>query len=851
MNQNRWLLTLLFAVHFVNLKGQTLPSLNQSLGDVHVQTKGHQLIVQTATLERIWQWTGQGLVTVSLRNRKTGKQWAEKAPNYGADWAYFGVLDNANGQLNSLTVRESDDEGFTARHLSITAEITYPQQRCSVRYEIWAYPNSPGIRTCVWFKGARPQPSATNTVQRIPPIRLLDGQKEAPSAAQPTANRQSHSLEVHPKALQYQLSQLKPDKQYILGGSWLDYNNEGRVQKMRLTRIDREAEIEVIGPTALSATPQPFSIPIPSSLLTDGSVRLYIDRLKGPNAAVAELWLYEKTTEDAPYLTGDTERINALQKQAPLGYKLVYFHNSSETLQDEKKVATGRVDYVPVSSVAYQRRFVGYYNDTQNRNTPKTPILREEVDRENSAITNSWASLVSLEQKNEGLVMVKESHKCVNQYGVDTGEFQLDNTGLSNTGTSLFADDWSETDYRWAWASWVIAYEGGDDYRELAIKQFDRLRFPTRPERDMYTLTCTWGHSLNVRDGRNYAWEKNILPEMDLTQRMGIDMLLIDDGWQVSSTSKTARPDSANGWYPHPEVYPKGWQNVIAQQKKLGIKLGLWGIAQEMPLEAMKKNWDQLHFNQLKLDFASFNDHRALDKTMRAVRAFVAYTQHKSSISWDLTENPPRYGYFWAREYGNLHLMNRKPETPESVVYVPWLALRDFWLLSRYTNLNKFQLTIHNPEVVNRQRSDAYQHSPAYCAATGLMGVPEFMAIPRYYSESARDSIRNLLQIYQTHRPQIWQSFIFPVGDEPTNQSFSGFQAYQPSQKEGYLLLFRELHSEKSMERIKVRFLAGKTIVLTNLRTNKIIKAKVDKTGFLTVSLEKAADFMFLKYQSQ
>ena len=84
--------------------------------------------------------------------------------------------------------------------------------------------------------------------------------------------------------------------------------------------------------------------------------------------------------------------------------------------------------------------------------------------------------------------------------------------------------------YRWCWASWVVAYDGSDAGRELALKQFDRYRYPVNREHDMWSLACTWGNSVNPRDGRNYAAEERILKEMASIAGLGIDMLLIDDG---------------------------------------------------------------------------------------------------------------------------------------------------------------------------------------------------------------------------------------------------------------------------------------------------------------------------------
>ena len=143
----------------------------------------------------------------------------------------------------------------------------------------------------------------------------------------------------------------------------------------------------------------------------------------------------------------------------------------------------------------------------------------------------SWANILSIEEGSEGIMLVKESHKCVNQYGVDTGEFLWNENGVLSTGTSLLPEEISSDKFKWFWGSWTVIYDNGDEGRELALKQYDRYRYPLNIERDMYTVMCTWGHSKDGRDGRNYATEREVLKELDYVVETGIDMLLIDDGW--------------------------------------------------------------------------------------------------------------------------------------------------------------------------------------------------------------------------------------------------------------------------------------------------------------------------------
>ncbi len=167
----------------------------------------------------------------------------------------------------------------------------------------------------------------------------------------------------------------------------------------------------------------------------------------------------------------------------------------------------------------------------------------------------------------------------------------------------------------------------------------------------------------------------------------------------------------------------------MARAKELGMRLGLWA-AWSIPLNDMVWNWENLGQEQFKLDFASLNSQAAIDGLRTKAREFIKANGHRCMISWGTTETAPRYGYYLFREYGNVHFMNRKPEQPGNVLYVQWLALRDFW-----------QLVIRNPEVVMKEvkdaegkiyTSDAWKHGVDYSVATALMGTPEFMAVTRF-----------------------------------------------------------------------------------------------------------------------
>lgn len=855
------LFVLLLATNCVSAFSETgLPELNFSQNNSKVFTKGNVLVVSTGKVERVWKLTKNGFVTESIKNLITGKVWTNPKSTQSCDWQYNGLVDESTpGTLVSLVAKPNNDEGFTSDHIEVIAEFQYPNTESEIQYKIWAYPGTSGIRTQVFIKSNHAGSISKDTTRNTknPWIELRTGTNSNPYAAAENVDPWYASTSVHEKSIELRAFNLNPNKKYMVGFSWWDWENGGGNQQIRATSVDGEADEIIVPPTMVpdfkvkKEKPAVFDALVPDGIYSDGTIRVFIDNVDGKNATISEVWIFEENgNSDASSIIGEVSRIKEITDNAKKGYALVAYLDCGTNVKPDEFISPGYADFIPVLPDNLNRRYLGYYNDTQHRNKWSTPIFREVLyNREKSVNENiSWANILSIEEGSEGIMLVKESHKCVNQYGVDTGEFLWNENGVLSTGTSLLPEEISSDKFKWFWGSWTVIYDNGDEGRELALKQFDRYRYPVNIERDMYTVMCTWGHSKDGRDGRNYATEPEVLKETDYVVETGIDMLLIDDGWQSSLENKGAMPDGGIGWRPHPSTYPDGWKNIVEKSKKLDLKLGLWGIAQQMPPEDMIWNWEQIKMNQLKLDFASFNTHDKLNDMMDKARKFMLETNHKCNISWDLTENAARYGYFWAREYGNVHFMNRKPFLPMNVLYVPSLALRDFWLLAKYNNLNKYQLVIQNPEVVDHA-SDAYLYSPEYCVAMALMGVPEFMAVTRFYSPETRANIKKLLDIYKKHREDIFTSYVFPIGDEPSNESWTGFQSHNPDKKYGYLMLFREFNNKEDKTIFHLNFLKNQKIRITNLQTGVEKIAKTGEKGELEVECIHAASFMFLKYE--
>ncbi|TKG95441.1 hypothetical protein EYV94_08335 [Puteibacter caeruleilacunae] len=529
--------------------------------------------------------------------------------------------------------------------------------------------------------------------------------------------------------------------------------------------------------------------------------------------------------------------------------------------QDKKlaEFTQGTVELMTVAGVGPDFKAIGYYNDTQHRNTAETPILKEKKFTGIGVHKINWANAVFAASGDKGVVLVKESHKCVNQQGVNTGEFVITPDQLLVTGAGLDSTH-INTEFQPCWATWSIAYKGNFDAGKLALKTFDRYRYPIDPNRDIYIMSNTWGSEDAGFNSKYASREENILNEIDVANELGIDLLQIDDGWQglgynnwrtvasanYKNNKKGTRQILPNGTAY--EVYPEGWRNVRAKAADKGIKLGLWA-ASHIPYEDLVYNYQQGDFRSYKLDFAKLRTYEILREFETRVRKFVISTNHKVRVNWDVTENPPRIGYYFGREYGNIYLENRKPLQPENVVYHPWLVLRDAWHVAKYTNLNKFQVTYQNVDRVNRKVSDAWKYNHDYCLAATLMGSPIFFQELHLLSDKAKQEIKPLIDVYKSQREAMYAGYVFAIGEEPTNASWSGFQNYNPTTKTGYLTIFRERKNEESEKEIELHFAQNKRIVLTDLMTGETQEQTLGKSGNVTLALDKPGTFLFLKYE--
>ena len=503
-----------------------------------------------------------------------------------------------------------------------------------------------------------------------------------------------------------------------------------------------------------------------------------------------------------------------------------------------------RADFLPLDfSTPNSRRYWGYYNDPGNRHDQSKDMLDEKIIRgfpifQPEAI--EWASGEAVEYGDRGVIVVKETPKCVNQPAHLTGGFFSGPQGLAVTGWGLAADEIVLDRFRDCWATWTIVYGGGNDGMQMALKQFDRARYPVVPQRDMFILANTWGPA--NPGGAQFTSEDFVLKEIPALADLGVDVLQIDDGWQ-----KAGGGPGASGFLPK---YAQGWMKIKAEADRYGLRLGLWVAIRNADIADLKKNLDDLGFITWKCDYdhlANRADYEARIAKYRAVMKYSPGTQFTLCPEYD----DPRYGWYFAKEYGSIYFQNIQEGLPPHLTMVPYQVLRQHWLMAKYFPANKLQVMLQNPKRTRRDLSDAYLHSHDYCFAMGLPFVPVFFQSAQFLDDEGRKELKALIAIYKQHREEVFTSITFPIGNLPDNASWSGFQMVNPNLKQGYLLIFRELHNEQPRQEIALKFLAGKTIVLEDLQSAESRTARVPESGEVEFEIKQAPGYRFLKYATK
>ncbi|MBC8153001.1 MAG: alpha-galactosidase [Bacteroidetes bacterium] len=474
--------------------------------------------------------------------------------------------------------------------------------------------------------------------------------------------------------------------------------------------------------------------------------------------------------------------------------------------------------------------------------------------------TNSWAgNLFFLEDQftKDGLIFLKEAPLPYARPVKSAADLRQSATQFAFTGLGAGADSVRES-----YPFTTMTYQNGKAGRTAVLQHYQR-RFRTyKADRDELIWHSIWGD--RNRDGR--MTEAFLSEEMELNRQIGIDHLYFIDGWQKGPSSNSVNREQgglwdnqwsvADYWEPNQARFPNGFDDLVKKAKANGFKIGMWYNPDKTKDYA---NWKRdtdvlLNFhrrfgaNYFKYDGVEFFTKKGEANLLRAMHRIVQETNGQAGIEIDITAGL-RTGYFAAMPYGTLFLENRYTDFRR---YYPHTTLRNLWQLAQFVDPRRMRMEFLNPE----RNQHLYPDDPLaparypkdYGLAVTLFAKPMAWFETSGLSDSTRIAFAKLLTVYKPHQSAIHQGTIYPIGDEPTGFSWTGFQS-QTGKSEGYVIVYREANSESTKPMVLYNLPAG-TYRFEHLSgSGKSFRTSTTGNGTVLFSLPAPLNYSFFRYQ--
>lgn len=455
--------------------------------------------------------------------------------------------------------------------------------------------------------------------------------------------------------------------------------------------------------------------------------------------------------------------------------------------------------------------------------------------------------------------MVKEAPCSFVQLNYPDNDFNVSTNSVSVSGMGITQADLIVNDWVRVYGLAVGVCKNSETDFLKSLRRYQKNLRKNTPERDEMIMMNTWGdRNRDARLGEEFAKK-----EIDACSRLGITHLQLDDGWQSGLSMNSAAKGKggrlwdlwdAQSWKPHPKRFPNGLKPVVEYAKKKGVRLGLWFHPSNAndyehwlrDAKIVVDMYKQHGICNIKIDGIKLPTKKA-DINLRNFFEYISkHTNGQVVINLDATADN-RTGYHYCTEYGNLFLENRYSDWTK---YYPYWTLRNLWMLSKYVPAEKLQIEFLNIWR-NAKKYGEDPLAPAnlpfeYAFAVTMMGQPLAWFEGTGLPEQAFN-IAPTIKAYRKHQADIHNGTILPIGQEPNGTTWTGFQSII-SEKEGYLLVFREYNKQETAE-LKLYDLAGKKIKCKRIcGQGKDTMINVDNKGNAAFKLPKAHNFALYHY---
>jgi len=380
----------------------------------------------------------------------------------------------------------------------------------------------------------------------------------------------------------------------------------------------------------------------------------------------------------------------------------------------------------------------------------------------------------------------------------------------------------------------MIGYCNTEDAEKLCREMY-KCVFATS---GLHAMSNTWGD----RNGRTRVEQEFIKREIDAAAEMGLDIVQIDDGWQVGVPDvfdeNKFRVFGDGFWALRDDIFPKGMRYLRDYAAEKGVQLGLWFAPHsrncfehfERDIAVLKKAYEEWGIRYFKLDMIQLVTDCHCPKMKEFLDAVYAFGDDVS-VELDVTADK-RLGYLTSASYGTIFVENRYSKWAN--VY-PHRTLRNLWQLSKYVPSSKLQFELVNP----RLNADCYnendplkpaQYDIDYLFAQVMMSNPLFWLETQFVWDEDKAKLKNIVSLWKKYRAEFDASDIRPIGEKPSGTSITGFIAEDGETR--HILLFREFTDKKVIEIPFAGEMKGLELIASNGKPSFESYGKTVKVNF-------------------
>jgi len=559
----------------------------------------------------------------------------------------------------------------------------------------------------------------------------------------------------------------------------------------------------------------------------------------------------------------NVQRVFRIFPQCPAMACDLYFKGSvedgsSDLSKLQEELITRGNERVPLQGgVQWKARSVEFYDATDRNNT-----LVQTYDR--LAFIQDCqlrGNLLLLENCLTGqrLFILKEAPTSSVQLYYPGYDFTLRRDEVKMIGNGMAPADLNDSTWVRAYGTVIGLSESRDELGILtSLKEYQRTIRIHQSGRDEMVMMNTWGD----RSQDSHIGEKFALSELEAGAKLGITHFQLDDGWQYGRSPASAQKGGSfdkiwkddKYWKVNPERFPNGFGPVVKKGKELGIEICLWfNPSYDNHYESWAKDADVLigfykeyGIRTFKIDGVNIPDKKSEINFRKFLDKVNQETNHNIVVNFDVT-NQKRGGYHYLNENGNLFLENRYTDWQN---YFPYTTLRNLWMLSKYVPAQNLQI-----EFLNKWRNaDKYGNDPFapinysvdYLFAITMAGQPLAWFEASHLPDKAFPEVVPVIKKYREIQADFHKGNIFPIGDEPSGMSWTGFQSIREG--EGYFLVFRE-NNNNPAAKLKTWLPSGKMVKCTHLiGKGKDFSAKTGENGAITFALPEKNSYALYHY---